>query len=233
MKVRKNLSNTIRFEDIKLSILALWRKKWLIVATTLFTSLVGLFLTAKTVAINTYVAEASVYSAAYGSIQESNSGAAAMITYSDIVSSRKVCERAASLLSGEYTVEASDIQKMISANQESSTIMGIYAYSTSPEVAVKVANAVAESFVHEITSITGSDSVQLLDTANQVGMASNGSRDLLKKRLIFVMLGLLASSGWIALTELFSNRIKTVEQCIDQDEREVLGIIPYVSNKEW
>lgn len=222
------MNEEIKFEDFKLALFALWKKKYLVIAVTILATLVGLLLTISTKPINTYMAKASIYSAAYGSIQESNSSAAAMITYSDIVSSRKVCERAASLLSGEYIVDAVDIQGMITASQESDTIMGIYAYSTNPEIAVKVANAVAEAFVHEITSITKSDSIQLLDNATVPSLSANGSKDLWKKRLIFTALGLLASSGFIVITELFSNRIRTISQCIEQEDSEIIGIIPCV-----
>lgn len=223
------MKDEIQLEDFRLSILALWKKKLLVIAATILTLLIGLLITMGEKVVNTYVAEATIYSAAYGSYQESETGMVAMISYADIVSSKKVCESAAALIGNDINIDSSTIQGMIGVSQSSDAIIKVYAISTDSEIVVKVANAVAEAFVRQVTSITGFDSIQVLDNAQKSYINSNGASDLLTKRLLFAAIGLFASSGWIICSELLSNKIHTIVQCVDKDEDEILGIIPYQS----
>ncbi|WP_455714728.1 YveK family protein [Anaerosporobacter sp.] len=221
------MGDEIQLEDIKLSIFALWEKKLLIIAMTILTFLVGLFLTYDTQPINTYQASTTVYSVAYGKTKESLNSSIALISYADIVTSTRVCERAALLISETVDVDASSIQSMIGVRAVSDSVIEIGAVSTNPQLSILVTNAVAEAFVREITSITSNDTIQILDSAEYGILSGDGHKDLLKKRILFGMIGFVLSCGWIIISELTSNRVKSIVQCIDQDENEILGIIPY------
>ena len=221
------MNNEITIVDFKLSILALWKKKAFIIAVTLLTTLMGLLYTYNQVPINTYHAKATVYSAVYGSYQESITGSTAILTYADIVTSNKVCERAASILA-DATITSANISSMINASVNSdSAIMGIYAYSINPELAIRVVNAVAEAFVIEIQRITGSDAIQVLDSANTYYLYSSGTKDLFMKRALFVAFGLILSCGIVMLRELFSGKVKSIEQCKGEGDT-IIGIIPHI-----
>lgn len=221
------MNNEIDIVDFKLSILSLWKRKAFILVVTLLTTLIGLLYTYNQVPINTYSARATVYSAVYGSYQESITGSTAIVTYADIVTSNKVCERAASILS-DATITSMDISDMISASvNNDSAIMGIYAYSSNPELSIKVVNAVAEAFVIEIQRITGSDAIQVLDSANTYYLYSSGTKDLFMKRALFVAIGFVLSCGIVMLRELFSGKVKSIEQCKGENDT-IIGVIPHI-----
>jgi capsular polysaccharide biosynthesis protein len=133
---------------------------------------------------------------------------------------------AAAQLSNESNLDSSEIQSMIIVTQSSDNIIRISAISTDGPLAVDVTNSVATSFVQEITRITGYDSIQILDTASEYYLRTNGLRHLIKKRLIYAGLGFVISCLFIAITDFCSKRLRTVMQCGNKEE--IIGIIPYV-----
>lgn len=221
------MGEEIQLEDFKLSIYALWEKKLLILAMTILTFLLGLLLTYDTKPINTYQASTTVYSVAYGKTKESLNSSIALVSYADIVTSTRVCERAALLINETVEIDAASIQNMIGVYALSDSVIAISAISTNPQLSILVTNAVAEAFVREVTSITANDTIQILDSAEYCTLSGNGHRDLLIKRAFFAVLGFVISCAWIVISELTSNRVKSIVQCIDQDENEILGIIPF------
>jgi capsular polysaccharide biosynthesis protein len=221
------MNDEIQLEDFKLSIIALWKNKFFILCTCILTTLVGLLITFNSQPVNVYESDTSVYSAAYNSEQGKNLSTA-LISYAEIVTSKKVCERAASLLKGDAILDASEINNMIHVYAVNDSVIQVIADSTDPEVSIEVANAVAEAFVREITSITENDAIQILDAADSCILRNNGTRNLFIKRGAFALLGLVASSLYIVITQLASNKLRSVIQCIDEDEDEILGIVPYM-----
>lgn len=215
----------IQLEDFKLSILALWQKKLLIVAATIFATLVGLILTFDTQIINTYYASTTVYSVGVTSAQ-GNTSEKSITSYTEIISSNKVCERAASLVGTSAGVDADTIKNMIGVQAVSDSVLSITAYSKDQDLAVSVSNAVAEAFVREATSMAGNDSIRILDAATNAAMQNDGRKNINIKRLMFAMMGFVASTVLIMCKELLSSEVRTIEQCIDEDEDEIIGIIP-------
>lgn len=223
------MNETIGFEDFKLSFLRLWQEKGTIILVTLLVGCIGIFLTIRGSVQNEYGAKSTVYSALYNSYQDSVDGTTAMTNYSSIVSSTKVCERAASLL-GDTNVDAKAIQRMITASyDEGSVILSIQAYSTDPEMAVKVANAVAQAFVIEMRGIVGSGSIQVLDQATASFISKSGSNKIMQIRLLFFIAGFGGICAWYFLSTLFSDTIRCVSQCTFDDDRTMM-LIPYSEN---
>ena len=213
---------------VRISVANVWRNRYLIVAVTLLFFLVGILLSSWQTITNTYYAKTTVYTVLGTNTQETAVVSDALTGYSDIVESRKVCERAEAIL-GDASINANLIRSMISSSyNKSATVMTISAYSSNPVVAVKVANAVAEAFVIEIQSITGSDRIQLLDEAKDVRMSSNGLEGMIKTVILSGVSGFAVSIIIIIAGVIFSNKIKCVEQCFEEDEDEVLGVIPYI-----
>lgn len=219
------MNEEIQFEDIKLAFVALWKNRMLICAVTLFGILLGLLLTSNKKNEESYIATATVYCATYASYSDANSDVAAMINYSDVVTSKKVCQRAESIV-GNSSIDSTMIQRMIGTEFSSSSyIMKVYANTDDPDIAIEVANAVAEAFVIEISSITGNNSIQLLDKAE--GCYRYTSNTLLKTRVIFGFLACFAICAVIMCKELFSNSVKSITQCIGNDDADIIiGIIP-------
>ena len=76
--------------------------------------------------------------------------------------------------------------------------------------------------------ITDSDRIQVLDRAEDVRISNNGFTGLVKTVVGFGLAGMVLTMAVIVISVLFSNKIMTVEQCMDIEEDDVLGIIPFV-----
>lgn len=172
---------------------------------------------------NTYVAQATVYSADYGSYQQSVEGMNAMMTYSEIINSRKVADRAAMLLGNNITGDA--ILGMVSSSYtKESAVLYIRAASVDPELSVRVANAVADSFIIEAQNITGGDNVKLLDEAQYA--QQDGMNKQKKACLIATMVGLIIPTACIVLMQIFSDKVYHIEDAEIDGQLEIIGIIP-------
>lgn len=217
------MADKIDIEDFKLAISALWKRKILIALVTLAGIFSGFLITVNSSQV--YSATASVFCATYGSYQLSATDVRSMVNYSDFISSKRVCEYAASLLN-ETVVTADQVQKMIVLSlSDNSYVMHISATSESPKLAMDVANAVAEAFVTEVSNITGNDSIQILDEADKY-IVSKGN-DILKKRLLITGAAFCVICAIIILKELFSDKVRSITQCLSYvTEDEILGIVP-------
>lgn len=221
------MKNEIQLEDFRLAIYALWKNKLLIIFVTLAGVFAGLLFTSINTSGSQYFsATASVYAATYGSYELSQTDIRTMVNYSDVVSSRKVCEYAASLLK-DTSITADEIQNSIQMSfSNNSYVMKISAVHQNPEFAIKIANAVAEAFVTEVSNITGNNSIQILDEAKSCYAYQYGSKN--KVRMIFAGGAFIGICGIIALKELFSDKARSIAQCVDNED-EILGIIPYMN----
>ena len=209
--------------------------KWIICSTVLF-FIIGILVAVFYVDTkNVYDAKASVYSIAYGSYSESAEGINAIRTYSEIVKSLRVSERAALLL-GDDSLDKFTIYDMIEVEEaaldangypeEESAIINIHAYSTNKEDAIRVANAVANAYVMEVTSITLTDSVQVLDEAYNCDVMYNARKQQLIYLAAITAVGILLSCAIIVLHEIFSTRIHSLKQGSLYGELEIIGAIP-------
>lgn len=209
--------------------------KWIIASAVLFL-LIGILVALFYVdSDNVYDAKSSVYSIAYGSYSESAEGINAIRTYSEIVKSLRVSERAALLL-GDDSLDKFTIYDMIEVEEpsldangypeEESAIINIHAYSTNQEDAVRVANAVANAYVMEVTSITLTDSVQVLDEAYYCGLTYNARKQQLIYAAVITLIGIVLSCAIIVLHEIFSSRIASLKQGSLYGELDIIGVIP-------
>lgn len=220
------MNDEIRFEDFKLAFLNLFTRKLLIISVTLISFLVGILITITADSSNTYKAMSSVYGAIYGSYEESSDATTAMLSYADVLTTKKVCERAESIL-GDASISSEQIQQMISTEYSSdSIILKIWIESDKPETAINVANAVGEAFVIEMQTILGSNAVQMLDTADKYYIAHDGVKNIWILRGIFAVAGFVGSCAILFAMELFSDKLKSVEQCIFDEDDIVLAILP-------
>ncbi|MEE1101391.1 MAG: hypothetical protein U0K86_07900 [Agathobacter sp.] len=220
------MNDEIRFEDFKLAFISLWKRKFLIILISLVAFLIGILVTITADSKNTYSAMSSVYGAIYGSYEESTDATSAMLSYADVLTTKKVCERAESIL-GNSNITANDIQEMISSEYSSdSIILKIWATSDDPETSVNVANAVGEAFVIEMKNIIGSDAIQMLDYADKYFVANDGVKSLWTKRLLFGLVGFAGSCIVFFVLELFTDKLKSVEQCVFDENDVILAILP-------
>lgn len=223
------MQEEMKLQDyIRISVVQTWKNKFLIAMVTLLFFLIGILYASWQNVTNTYYAEATVYTVYGTTTQEISIATSALSGYSDIIQSKKVCERAEAMI-GEAGITADYIRNAIKTSyNKSSTIMTIAAFSDNPMSALKIANAVAQAFVMEIQSITADNKIQMLDEADEVRLSSNGLKGMIKTIVLFAIAGVAISIMIIVGGIIFSNKIKSVEQCLEDDEEEILGIIPYI-----
>lgn len=206
----------------------IWKNRVMIFAVTLLFFFAGTLFASLNPNKNIYSARASVYTAAGSSTQETTVTSGALRGYADVLKSRKVCERAESII-GDPNLNANMIRNMISVSyNNSSTVMTIVARSADRDMAVKAANGAAQAFVIEIQSIVESDKIQILDVAGSASLSSRGIDALIKTMVVSAFAGFVLCIAAVVAGVLFSNKIKSVEQCLDGDENEVLGMIPFI-----
>lgn len=227
-----NLNEDIRFADFELSFSAVWRKKLVPIAVGLLCFIIGIILTLGGSVENVFHASASVYAAQLSNHTENYNITIAMADYTDLAKSTRVCERAAQMIPS-YGLSAKDVQRLINVSTSGTGLtMNFSASSSNAALAVDLANAVAESFVIEMRSATGTNIVQMLDSADSSYKTSDGFRSLWKIRILFFLAGVAAASVVIFVKELFSDRVRLIEQCVLEDEDMILGILPEIREKK-
>lgn len=225
--------------DITRCLKAMWKHRGWVVVTGMLGLVAGIFFSVFCVDIDDqYEAVASVYSISYGSYDESAQGIQLMKAYEDVVKSLQVAERA-TLLLGDGSLDKFQIYEMIEVEDtstenyydDSSNVVYIHAYASTPEMAVKVVNAVANAFVMEVNTISKNDSIQVLDEAFEAEKIYNA----LKKQIIFWVLGLaggmILACTTIAIIVIFSDKISSVQDASLYGELEIIGAIPVKTTK--
>ena len=173
---------------------------------------------------NTYFAKTTMYSAVYGSYTQTIQSNTVMQTYLEIVNSQKVAERAAILI-GENRITGDEIANMVSVFSDSnSALLYIYAKSINSDLAVEVANAIAESFAIEAQSITGDNTVQILDKADKAYI--DGMPDYLKYGAISLIISIFLPILVICMKEIISDNVYHVEDASIDGQLDIIGIIP-------
>lgn len=225
-----NINEDIRFEDFVISFKTVWNKKIICFAGALLMFAIGIVLTWNDDVSNYYSSYVSIYSNSYGNVEESSSATEVMNSYAGVVTSSKVCERAASSLP-QYGFSASEIAKLLTVSSSDSVSIVIEASYIDPNVAEDVANAVADSFVIEMRNITGTNAVQILDSATSAKQTYKGFASLWKRRVLFLIIGFVLVAGVIFVRELFSNKARLVEQFVVDEDDFILGIVPEADSK--
>ena len=220
----------IEVSDIVVSLIEVWHNitKCLICALAFFA--LGILLTLGNNIENTYYASTNLYCPVNSNYSEASSAVAVISSYANLIESQKVAERAASLLENT-NIDYRSIQNMISYTTSTSGInLSITAYSSDPEIAIRVANAVANAFVEEMRNMMGMDVIQILSAADRANLSSNGIVSLWESRIIFLLIGFIISALIIFFKELFSDKIRSLDQCIIADEDVLIGVIPIIKD---
>ena len=154
-------------------------------------------------------------------------GVTVMNQYASMLGSTRVCDRAAGSLQ-EYGITSNELRSMVAngnislsgASTDSKT------YGTKLTLVVNV-NAMAKAFADEINDLLGVSTLQVMDEA--VEYTAHHSINLTLYFILFGAVAFVGTAGIIFIKEFFSSKVYSVAQC-EQDERLILGMIPY--NKE-
>jgi len=211
-------------EDLKQILVLLFRNKLLIALVTAAGLFAGMLFTARYAEEYEYDATVTL-SVIFGQNLGQITGNTVISNYTDIVTSNLVGEYAASLLAGEG-LTGEQIQRMVSVSTGSNSfILRITARNASPRIAIMVANAVAESFVAQVSILTGSNTIQVLDPARSAEIIYlGGSRNI---RLIAPAGAFVIVCVLLIIVELSMGKVRSVKQCV-ADDGELLAVIPKV-----
>jgi capsular polysaccharide biosynthesis protein len=217
------MTREIKLEDFILAFMKLWKYKVIIFLVTLLGLFAGFLYTYNATDIPIYTAKSSVYCSIDTSTNISLTNMQAMVNYSDVVKSNKVCEKAASIINNT-DISAEGISNMINVTvQNKSYVIYISAIGKNSDLVVKVANAVAEAFISEMVNITGSNYIKVLDLARKAQIVRN--KDTNVNRLMFGLGAFFIISGIIVISSLLSDKVQLIVQCVENED-EILGIIP-------
>lgn len=221
-------------ENIKTAFYRLWKQKLIVVIMTLV-GIMASFIYIGLIGIQTYyTTTASIYSAAYGSYEDSADGVAVMNTYASLLGSQRVCERAAANLQG-YNLSAANLKSMVNSgriylagassdSRSYSYKLTLVVYSSGSEHIIEIANAMARAFVDEINDFIGTSSLQVLDEA--MGYGTYKSINPTLYIVLFALAAGILTAGVIFVKEFLSAYVYSVAQC-EQNKDLILGIIPY------
>lgn len=221
-------------ENIKAASYRLWKQKIIVVLMTIVGVLAS-FIFIGIVGVQTnYIARASIYSAVYGSYEDSADGVAVMNTYASVLGSQRVCERAAASLQ-EHNISPAALKSMVNSGRiylsGASTDSRSYGYqltlvvsTSSYETVIDVTNAMAKAFTDEINDLLGSSTLQVLDEA--LGYSSSKTISVPLCVLLFAAVAFILTAVVIFIKEFFSAKVYTVSQC-EQNKDLILGLIPY------
>lgn len=150
-------------------------------------------------------------------------------TYSQIAQSRTVAEDVKKKLN--LDISAGEILSMVSVAPKGDTeFLNLTVKSKDGQLAVNIANQLARSLKEIGISLNNSDNVKLLDEA-QLPTRPDSPKPLLNIAIAF-FIGLMISVGLVFLLEYLDNTIKTQEDVEKLLSVPVIGIIPYVEDKE-
>ncbi len=211
--------------DFRRYFLAIKKNKLIVIIVAIASLAIGILLNYN-VKPDKYRAYSNVYSVSFGSYTDSVEGVYVLQTYSDIINSRKVANRAAMII-GDDSLDGEKIKSTITYSySEQSPVYYIYATTTDPQLSMTIANAVAKAFVIEMNNIMGEDNAQILDEAYDYEQVFNGRKDQIKNILIITLLGTLLCLFVIVMISFFSNKVESVNDVTLNGEIEILGVIP-------
>lgn len=211
--------------DFRRYFLAIKKNKLIVIIVAIASLAIGILLNYN-VKPDKYRAYSNVYSVSFGSYTDSVEGVYVLQTYSDIINSRKVANRAAMII-GDDSLDGEKIKSTITYSySEQSPVYYIYATTTDPQLSMTIANAVAKAFVIEMNNIMGEDNAQILDEAYDYEQVFNGRKDQIKNILIITLLGTLLCLFVIVMISFFSNKAESVNDVTLNGEIEILGVIP-------
>lgn len=141
-------------------------------------------------------------------------------TYSEIVKSRKIVNETIDNLSLEYSY--AELSKKITVSAVNDTqIIKISVVDEDKEKAYEIANEVANVFVKEIPDLYNISNVNILDKA--VEQETPYNINIVKDTVIFALIGLVLSCGFVFVLFYFDRSITTPEQIEKIIELPVLG----------
>lgn len=149
-------------------------------------------------------------------------------TYAILATSRKVADDVISKLS--LDMQTQELISMISATPNANTeFLTLTVKARDKELAVKIANQLAQSLKEVSKTIKNQDAINLVDDA-QMPTQPDSPKPLLNMAIAF-FLGLMVSTGIVFLIEYLDNTIKSQDELEKLLGLPTIGLIPIIDNK--
>ena len=221
-------------ENVKAAFHQLWKLKLVVILSALVGLLTFFIYLSFTGNQTVYQSAAGIYSAMYGSYEDSAEGVRAMNTYASMLGTSSVCARAAETL-GDPDITADDLANMVRRGQiylagasSNSREFGyrltlVTALESSNRI-VDVTNAMAQAFSNELNDFLGVSTLRILDPATTYYMSQS-----INVKLYMALsgaAGLFLSAMIIFIQAFFSSKVYTIGQC-EKNRDLILGMIPY------
>ncbi|SHJ72986.1 Capsular polysaccharide biosynthesis protein [Dethiosulfatibacter aminovorans DSM 17477] len=194
------------------------KRKWIIVATTIFATVVSILVTMFAITpmyeSKTTLMVNSSKSSGLGDIASGfdlgsiNLSQKLVVTYSEIVKSRIVLESVIDRLDLDMTYNGL-LSRITSSPVGSTEILKISVKDTDPEAAAVIANTISDVFIKEVMRILKVDNVEIIDEAIPLGNPINVK--LVLNAAIAFILGIMAGVFIIFILEMLDRTIKTVD----------------------
>ena len=217
--------------------IGLWKSRYFVLLTAVLGAVLGVLAAVFVIPKDSeYTATANVYCISYGSYSESVSGTDVMRTYSGIIKSRRVAERAAALIA-DPNITARDVYDQISVDslyfqgvtyiyENNTPIISMHAVNENEYYAVSVVNAVADAFVQEVNSLSDTEAVRVLDYAIDGDLAYNAMQTCILVVLLGAVIGFVLACIIILGKIIFTERVISVDDAGLYGQMKVIGIIP-------
>ncbi len=221
-------------QNIVAALYRTWKFKLAIVFATAIGALLAIAFVTYTGGKTSYYSTASIYSAVYGSYSETVSGITIMNTYSSLLGTSRVCERAAAEID-DTEITSDYLMKLVEgkyvylagASNESKNYGYRLLLTTkmdTPDKVVSITNAMANAYIAELNDLLGTDNLQVFDKASTIYMLTGTSKYLYIA--IFAAAAFFLSTAIIFIKEFFSSKVYIVSQCAS-DKSMILGLLPY------
>lgn len=204
---------------------ALRKKMYILIIMMLIGLGIGIALNFKVLG-DEYVATSSIYTRAYSAYSDEDNDVYMFQTYKDIILSKKIADKAASLIGEDY-VSGEYIKEVVSCtNDAKSPVYKIHVQTNSPEFSIQVANAVARAVVLELNSLSRYNDAKLLDEAYTYEKVFDGSNVQARNIALFALAGFMVGIIIILLMVSSTTKIESVNDVTLNGEIEILGVIP-------
>ncbi len=220
--------------DLKELLRYTYRKKFIIIATTLVIVLISMIYFGFIQKPN-YVSSTTLILTGFSNNSEKDTtinnndltiNSKLVTTYQEITKTRKVLNQVIDNLKLDYS--ASELADHISVTGVTNTeIIKISVSDEDPELAADIANEIAVIFSAEVKEIYNLSNISILDKAEVATTPSNIS--FIKATIIAFIVGFFLSVGIVFIIFYFDNTVKSVEQLEEKFDVPILGTVPTYS----
>ena len=232
MMENKNQNKEYYTIDIMHILKELWHKAWMVALSGFLAAALGFIISAFAIT-PTYSSSIMLYvnnnSVSLGntsfsiSASEINAAQSLVKTYSEILKNRTTLERVIDKAGVSYSYN--HLKGMVSAEPLNETeIMKVTVVSTDPYEAANIANCIAEVLPIRISEIIDGASMEVIDSA--VPNTNKIAPSVTKYTAIGLVLGILLSSGIIAVMAIMDDTIHDEEYILQNYDCPVLAKIP-------